>query len=174
MYRVLKRVCIGLVMLFATLLLIPALLPATAHVERSLRIEKSPAEVYAIVSDFNHSPHWDPWASTDPTIVTKVTGSGVGSTYEWTGDEAGRGISKMIVAEAPKHVKVDIRMFEPMDDQFTAQWQLEAVDDATIATWSYDQQLSYSARYIGICMDAILGESFEQGLANLKKYVESR
>lgn len=180
MKKFLKWTGIVVGVLVVVALLVPLALPSTVHVERSIEIRSLPASVYAVVSDFNQSAKWDPWASKDPNIETKVIGSGVGSTYTWNGnDEVGEGRSTILAAEPPEgdtpgYVKLELHMVRPMEDSFTSDWKLESVNGRTKATWGFDNDLGYFQRYFAPMIDGFIGPDFEQGLRNLKSYVENQ
>jgi len=167
-----KRLLAALAIFVIVFALTPAYLPSSTHVERSIEIKAPPAAVFDVVSDFNQSRNWDPWVEQDPGIKSNVTGSGVGSTYQWDGDASGAGISKIVVLDAPKLVKTELHMTRPMEDTFTSDWQLTPQDEGTLATWTFDQNLGYFQRYATICTEWIIGPAFEKGLANLKAYIE--
>lgn len=174
MKKFFKGLLVVLGILVLLFLLVPAFLPAHTHVERSIEIDRSPEEVFDVVSDFHQFEHYDPWGSEDPTNKVTITGEGVGATYEWKGDKAGSGKTTHTVLEDPKLVETEIEMYEPMMDSFSSDYILEPSGEGTNVTWNFDQDLTYFARYFGLMMDGMLGAQFEQGLKNLKEYVEQK
>lgn len=168
----LKWLVIVIGVLAGLFVFLPVFLPSHAHVEREIVIERSPEEVFAVVSDFRQSREWDPWVEQDPAVQSQVTGSGVGSVYTWSGESAGEGESRMVALDPPRSVDLKLKMVRPMQEEFESGWRLEPVANGTRAVWTFDQDLDWFQRYTWFCLDAILGPQFEKGLANLKRYVE--
>lgn len=173
---VFKRVAIGAVaavgLLVVIMVLAPALLPSHIHVERSGQIDKSPEEVYAVVSDLNQYRRWDPFSDEDPTAKATVTGEGVGQVYEWQGEKIGRGSMTLARLDPPRSVIVQMQILEPMNDQFEAGWKLEPSGEGTRITWTFDKDAGYLERWMGLAMDTMLGGAFEKGLTKLKSELE--
>lgn len=161
--------------------IIPAFMASTVSVSRSIQIDAPAADVYAVLTDFNQSEHWDPWIRRDPDIKTTVTGEGLDSKYAWDGKTVGSGELTFIELVEPSKIRVAIKMIKPMEDQFEADWDLKETPDAenpeaatTVATWSMDSNLTYFERYFGPMIEGMIIVDYDQGLANLKKYVESK
>jgi ribosome-associated toxin RatA of RatAB toxin-antitoxin module len=170
--KIAKWMLIAVGALVAIVIIVPVFLPKHAHVERSMVINKPPEEVYAVVSDLNQYRSWDPWSDQDSTSKAEVTGSGVGAVYSWKGDATGEGSMTVDSLEPSRSVQVSMRMIKPMEDQFKAGWQLEPSGEGTRITWTFDQDLSYFQRWIGLGMDTLLGPSFDTGLNKLKANLE--
>jgi hypothetical protein len=168
--KILKTVCF-LIVLF---LLVPAVLPRHVHVERSADITASPEAAFALVSDQSQEPRWSPWIEMDPDTVTQVTGTGVGSVYEFNSKKVGTGSSTIVSMEAPKFVKYHLEMVKPMPGHFDAGMQIEPTATGCRLTWTYDQDPPYLMRYPGLLMDQFLGAPYATGVANLKKLLETK
>jgi hypothetical protein len=170
--RIAKWALAAIGTLVAIFLIVPAFLPKSVHVERSLQIKRTPEEVFTVVSDLHQYRTWDPFSDQDPTIKATVTGSGKDAVYEWKGEEAGQGRLTIESVDGPRSVKTKIRMLEPMEDEFVAGWLLEPNADGTRITWTFDQDLPYFLRWVGLGMDGMLGPAFEKGLTKLKTNLE--
>ena len=160
-------------LLIAAFLLVPAVLPPDLHVERSIEIQRSPEDIYAVVSDLHQYKSWDPFSDEDPTIKTTLTGEGADTVYEWLGDQAGQGRIKIEKLEPPRSVNTRIQMLKPMEDEFVAGWILTPAVDGTRITWTFDQRVAYLKRWMRLAMDGMLGPAFDRGLNKLKTKMES-
>lgn len=177
--KILRIIFFVLIAIVAIASIIPAFMSSTINVSRSITIDAPAADVYAVLTDFNQSEHWDPWIRKDPDIETTVTGEGADSVYTWDGTTVGAGELTFIELVEPTKIRVQIKMFKPMEDQFEADWNLRDAAESpdapkTLATWSMDSSLTYFERYFGPMIEGMIIEDYDQGLANLKKYVEGK
>ncbi|HEY9745746.1 MAG TPA: SRPBCC family protein [Oculatellaceae cyanobacterium] len=170
MQQFIKWFLIALPAVAVIILLVPAFLPKQVHIERSLYIGREPETVFSVVSDLNQYPQWDPFGAQDPSVKFQVSGSGVGSTYEWDGKKIGKGRMVITKLDAPHLVQVHLSMGN--SEESLAEWRLQPSGQGTQVVWAFDTELPYVMRYFGLVMDRMLGSCFEQGLANLKRTVE--
>src|SRR5437773_8526922 len=104
-----KKVLGVLLVLIVALVAFIATRPATFHVERSTTIAAPPDSVFAHVSDLHRWADWSPWEKLDPTMTRSIAGTGVGSSYQWSGtSKVGEG--KMTVTELTPGHDVAIRL----------------------------------------------------------------
>ncbi|MEL7224661.1 MAG: SRPBCC family protein [Cyanobacteria bacterium P01_D01_bin.36] len=176
-----KKAVIGVVGFVAIALIGGFVLPSNVHVERQLLMSASPAEIFAEVSDFNQWDDWSPWANIDPEATVSVVGEGLGQTMTWTSDnpEVGNGMQQVTQMDAPRAVKthLDFGDMGSSDAMFT----LNPADGGTLVTWSLDTDMREGvplvnkpmSTYFGFFMDSTIGSQYEEGLANLKRVVES-
>jgi len=78
-----------------------ALQPAAFRISRSATMQAPASAVFAQVNDFHNWTAWNPWQKLDPTAKNTFSGptSGVGSVFEWDGnDEVGAG--RMTIVES--------------------------------------------------------------------------
>lgn len=170
----LKKILMVIGVLLVVILALPAVLPDTIHMERSIVVNQPPETVFALVSDLNQFDKWNPWKAMEPASQTVANGVGIGSTYEWRGQQTGSG--KMTIADLSNNqtVKVRLQFMEPMAGEAWSHWHVKPGDGAgqTTVVWSYDGQFSYFERYFSLTMDAMMGPQFEQGLQALKGTLE--
>ncbi len=153
------------------------MLPATAHLERSIEINSPPATAFVVLNSFKRFQDWSPWKKYDPNAIVTTSGpeTGVGAKQAWASEETGDG-SQEIIASKP-YEQIDVKLvfggFE--NDNYVAVYKLEPVGaTATRVTWTFDAQYSSMlGRYFGLMTDAMLGPDYEDGLANLKALVET-
>jgi len=170
--------------LFAAFVITGYLLPTHAHVERSITIERPANEVFTIVNSYRHFEHWSPWIARDLNAEYAISGSeaGVGARLSWIGEPhlVGSGWQEIVASEP--YDQIDIRLY--LDSQGVSDSRFKFVPVGTAATritWSFDSDLTeglsffdgFLARYFGLLFDRWIGNDYEQGLANLKQYVES-
>jgi len=157
------------------------LLPAQAHVERSLVINAPPEQVFAQVSDLSAWSAWSPWAEMDPDAQLTVEGSGVGQRMIWSSDnpQVGEGSQVVVALDRPSFVQTQLEF----DGQGLADATfnlMPVADGQTQVTWSLDTDmrdgvpflLKPAGTYLGLLMDGMVGGDYETGLQNLKTVVE--
>jgi uncharacterized protein YndB with AHSA1/START domain len=177
----LKKVLGGLAALIVIVIALGFVLPDEVHLKREITINAPQEEVFALVSDFNRWNEWSPWASIDPDAQYKVSGSGVGQRMEWKSDhpEVGNGVQEITTMNAPDSVTTHLD-FGDMG-QADATFTLSPVSDgATKVVWSFETKMREGvafhmkpiSTYMGFAMESMLGPSYEEGLANLKRAAE--
>ena len=182
--RLIKGLLVFLFVLVVALIGVAFVLPGSAHVERSITIDRPASVVFAVLNGYRRFNDWSPWAGKDPTAAYTVTGpvSGVGAKQSWHGDPktVGSG-SQEIVASKPNESVTTALDFGDMG-KANARFVLAPTGAGTKVTWSLDTiaplgldgQILWNAigRYMGLFMDRMVGPDYEAGLANLKKLVE--
>ncbi len=168
--RILTALIIGIVLLF----LISLILPKTFHVERSILIDASAADVHAYVGDLEKWEAWTPWVEADPTIVIEygpIT-SGVGASQSWTGDSGG-GELTFTRCDVVTGVGYDMS-FDEGKYPSTGELTYAAEGTGTTVTWVMDGESSgVVGRWFGLFMGPMVGPMFDQGLEKLKTVVEA-
>jgi hypothetical protein len=123
--------------------------PDVTHVERSLVMAATPADVMPALTDLKvFEEQWSPWADLDPnqTVTYSPSTVGAGAWYTWSGDE-NVGAGKMSITEG----------------------------QGARVTWSFDSENDLMAKAFGLFMDMdqMLGADFDKGLNKLKPIVEA-
>ena len=85
-------VVLGLLLVAGSLLL-----PASTHVERSVVIDRPPAQVFATVNSFQRFGEWSPWAAYDPNDTTPYALS-FDAASGWQGDRLTYEVARANVA----------------------------------------------------------------------------
>jgi len=175
--RILKKLFSGILWLALALLAVAFLLPSIYHVERSIIIDRPPAQVYVQVARLSNWSNWNPWSAMDPAAETSISGieGQVGSSWSWDGDVLGKG-SLTIVDMVPGRALRSKLVFEaPQYMEADDYWQFIPEGRATKVIWANEGHLTYPfGRYAGLFMDRMMGPDLEQGLHNLKSHLESR
>lgn len=151
------------------------LLPARTHVERSIMVDRPPAQVFAVVNSFQRFKQWSPWAAYDPNAEYRFEGpaSGVGARMSWSGNRSVGSGSQEIVESVP-----DRRVGIALDfdgSAALAAYTLTPEGGGTRVTWSFDSEHGYNpmSRLFGLLFDRMIGPDYEQGLTKLKALLES-
>ena len=156
-------------------------LPAHAHVKRSIAINAPAEQIFAQVSDLSAWSAWSPWASLDPNAQLTVEGQGLGQRMIWSSDnpQVGQGSQVITALDSPRHMQTHLEF----DGQGLADASFDltpTADGQTQVTWSLDTDMREGvpfvmkpvSTYMGFLMDAMVGGDYETGLQNLKNVVE--
>ncbi|MEH6416651.1 SRPBCC family protein [Pseudomonas sp. CGJS7] len=150
------------------------LLPSRSHVERSITIERPPAEVHAILDSYKRFNEWSPWFDIEPTASYAYSGpeSGVGATMTWEGQKVGKG-SQRITESVPQQKVVNTMDLE--GTQATGTFTLQAQGSGTRVTWALDSEHGNNlvSRWFGLLLDSMVGKDYDKGLAKLKQVLET-
>lgn len=150
--------------------------PATTHIERSVTVSATAADLEPHVSDFTNFVNWSPWTGLDPSQATTFSDppSGKGAWYTWEGnDDVGKGRMDLTVQE-PGKVVHHLTFIEPFAAEADASILWAAEGDGLKVTWTYDADNDFMGKVMSLFMnmDDMLGPDYEKGLANLKSNVE--
>jgi hypothetical protein len=152
--------------------------PSDFRVTRSITINAKPAEPFAQVNNFHSWPTWSAWEKIDPTMNRNYEGptSGVGTIYTWSGNkEVGAG--KMTITETVpnERIKIKLEFFKPMPGICPTEFSFKPEGDQTKVTWAMSGKHNFIAKAVCLFMnmDKMIGDKFEEGLASMKKVVES-
>jgi len=166
----------ALILLFV---IVVAMQPSTFHVERSMAIDAPADRVFPNVNDLRAWDHWSPWAKLDPDAVNSYEGAekGEGAIFKWAGnEEVGEG--SMTIVESVPHERVRLRLafIKPFEDVADVEFTFQPEGDATKVTWAMSGENNFVGKLFSMFMDldTMIGEKYEQGLANMKKLAESQ
>ncbi len=175
--KILKGILFALLAVVATLLIVAAFLPSEYSVQRSIEIRADRATVYNSVIDYNNWKNWSIWVEMDPDAVNTMSGNPgePGATWLWDGEIIGRGSLQLEQFKKNEMIRSTLTFSEPDRKTSTVIWNFKDSENGTLAIWINEGELDYPLmRYFGLFLDSMLGPDFEQGLANLKAYLESR
>lgn len=150
--------------------------PDATHVERSVTVQATAADLEPHVSDFTNFVNWSPWTGLDPNQTTTFSdpSGGLGAWYAWEGNEdVGKGRMDLTRQE-PGRVTHHLTFIEPFAAEADAHILWEVEGDGLEVTWTYDADNDFMGKVISLFldMDELLGADYEQGLENLKGNVE--
>jgi hypothetical protein len=150
--------------------------PETTHVERSVTVAASAADLEPHVSDFTNFVNWSPWTGLDPDQTTTFSdpSGGQGAWYTWEGnDDVGKGRMDLTLQE-PGKVTHHLTFLEPFAAEADANILWTQQGDGLEVTWTYDADNDFMGKVMSLFMDMddMLGPDYEKGLASLKSNVE--
>ena len=184
--RFLKKLLLFIVVLIALLVGVAFVLPGSAHLERSITINRPVSEVHAILNSYRRFNEWSPWAAKDANAKYTFSGptSGVGAKESWVGnpDTVGSGSQEIIESTPGQSVTTQLHF----GDQWQARARFALAPDngagSTKVVWSFDSEaplgmdrqflIGVMSRYASLFMDKMIGPDYERGLARLKVLVE--
>ncbi len=174
---IIKRILIGIVALLVLFFAVGFLLPREVHVERSVEIDASPQEVFAMANDFQQFNRWQPWSLIDPTTryVFEGPATGAGSRMIWYSDHPQVGNGMQEIVESQPYSKVRALLDFGVGGIAYANYLIDVRAGGSVLTWTLETDMGGNplGRYMGLMMDGMVGPSYEQGLSNLKEILES-
>ena len=174
-----KTIAVVLLAAVALLLAFVATRPDTFRVERSRVISAPPERVYGLIHDLRQFNTWNPYERKDPAAKGEysATTAGPGARYAWQGDKVGTGSMEIIDATAPARVAMKLDFVAPFEAHNQVEFALQPEGtNATRVTWSMHGPVPYLAKiaHLFFNMDRMVGQDFEDGLANLQQAVAQK
>lgn len=177
MLKVFAYIAAVLVVVVAGILVYAATRPDTFRVQRSASIKAPPDKIFAMINDLHGWSAWSPYEKKDPAMKRTFSGasSGKGAVYEWDGNnQVGKGRMEVIETTPPSKVLIKLDFVKPFEGHNTAEFTMQSKGDSTLVTWAMYGPAAFMTKLIGIFMnmDAMIGNDFAAGLANLKVAAE--
>jgi hypothetical protein len=171
------RLLFGLVLIVAALVGISFFLPTEWKVERSITINASPEKIYPLIANLNTGwPQWSAFDAAYPDAVYTPAGTeeGLGAIRSWTSTSMGDGSQTIVKADATEGIEFDLTMIK-YGSTLRGQILFTPVEGGTLVRWIDVGQTGNNpiSRWMGLFMDRMMGEMFEQSLQNLKNLSES-
>lgn len=153
--------------------------PSEFRAERSTRIEGPAAVVFAQVNDLHVWEAWSPWLKIDPGTTFQYDGpdSGVGSTVRWKGNPSvGEGSTTILESEASRRIRLLAKSIRPVQAEFDVDFRFQEENDTCLVIWQVIGKRLTLDKIFGIVvsLEQTIGRDLEQGLANLKEWVEKK
>jgi uncharacterized protein YndB with AHSA1/START domain len=174
---VIKTIAIVVVVLLAALLIYAATKPDSFRIERATTIKAPPEKIFPLINDFHQWEAWSPWEKIDPALKRTYAGAdnGKGAVYEWNGNkDIGQG--RMEITESTPASKVALRLdfVKPFEAHNTVEFTLVPQGGSTTVTQAMYGPSPYMSKLMTIffSMEKMVGEKYEEGLANLKAIAE--
>lgn len=177
----LKKILLVLAALIAVFVVYVALQPAAFSVARSIEISAPPEKIFPHVNSLKKFNDWSPWAKLDPNSKMEFSGpdEGEGAVAKWKGNhEVGEGTMTITKSTPHSNVEMSLEFVEPMPGIADVDFKLEPTGQNTNVTWAMSSSHGFIERAICTLMminpEKMIGEKYEEGLANLKKLVEGQ
>ncbi len=174
--KILKVIGIIIVVIVVGIGLTGMMLSGEAQIERSTVINAPVEKVFNEVNTFNNIFEWSPWTKLDPDMKTEFSGPeyGVGAKYSWQSDDPNVGNGTQELLESRENEYVKTQMTFDMPGEYFAEFILAPEGEGTKVTWTYQGKTSqFMMKFFMLGIDGFLGPQYEQGLADLKTYVEA-
>ena len=148
------------------------------NVVRTTWIKAPKDVVFDQIVHFANWPNWDPWSRMDSGKMKRTmygTDGTPGSGYTWVGDKTGSGdMRDSAVSGTQLLYSLNIR--EPHTGGGWGYLRAEDTAGMTKVTWTLTMHFGkpMNAMLIFMNMDKMLGPDFENGLNNMKTYLESK
>ena len=157
---------------------IVAMQPSDFRVTRTAVIAAPAPAVFAQVNDYRHWKAWSPYEKLDPAMKETYEGAaaGTGAIYTWAGNsQAGEGRATITASRPGELIRIKLEFLKPFAATNTAQFTLKPEGDRTAVTWSLTGTRNFVFKAVGLFMnmDKMVGDQFEEGLAQLKSVAEA-
>ena len=174
----LLKILIALAALVIVFLVIVALQPSDFRVTRTATIAAPPPAVFAQVNDFHNWEAWSPWAKLDPALKQNYAGApaGTGAIYSWSGNNnVGEGRMTITESRPSDLILINLEFMRPFAATNTTEFTFKPEGDGTAVTWTMAGRNTFMAKAVHMFMnmDKMVGGQFEQGLATMKRVVET-
>lgn len=166
------KILVALILLFVG---VGLALDNKVNVSRQIEINATPEQIHVYVHDLHQWNKWSPWPDLDPTIKSEIKdiSAGVGAAQSWTG-ESGAGHLKLTHSSVNDGIVYDLS-FEGDPTLYQAGLKYSQQGNTTLVTWymTGEMQPIVIGNYFAQLMDALVGDSFTNGLEKLKHTVEN-
>ena len=151
--------------------------PSTFRIERSAIIVAPSDVVFGQINNFHKWEAWSPWAKLDPNAKNTFEGpeAGKGAVFRWAGNsDVGEGSMTILDSMPNDHIKIRLAFEKPWAAESDTEFMIRPDGPRTVVTWVMSGERGFLEKAICVFMngDKMIGESFEKGLANLKKVAE--
>lgn len=173
----LKKILIILVLALGVFAGVAAIQPDDFRVTRTAAINAPVEKLFTLVNTQKQWNLWSPWAKLDPNATFTFEGpeAGVGAVSKWSGNwEVGEGMSTITESRPNEFVKFRLDFLKPMKSTSTTEFLFKQENGQTNVTWTMYGKNNFVAKAIGLIMNCekMVGQQFDQGLANLKLEAE--
>jgi uncharacterized protein YndB with AHSA1/START domain len=173
-----KKILIGLAAVIAIILIAASFQSDDMSVARSATIAAPPEAVFKVVNDFRQWDSWSPWSKLDPNMTKSLEGppEGEGAVYKWSGNnEVGEGSTTLVESKPNEKVAMKLAFVRPMEGTSDVQFTFAPEGTGTKVTWAMQGKKPFIGKIMSLFMDCekMCGDQFNEGLASLKKVVET-
>jgi uncharacterized protein YndB with AHSA1/START domain len=174
----LLQIGIGIFALLAVFLGYVAAKPSDYVISREIAIHAPPEKIFPYLDSAEAANDWMPWQEIDPKTKMEFTGParGVGSRASWTSEgQMGVGSATVTEVEPLRRVALKLEYVRPFTMEQDAAYLVRNEGGTSIVTWQVAGKNTFLARLMCtfMNMDKMVGDSFEKGLAKLKRLAEN-
>jgi hypothetical protein len=164
-----------LVFTFALFCVIAFILPKDKYVIRTVEIEQEIDFVFDQVNTLKNWENWSAWSKSDTSALYTYSEkeSGKGAWQEWKSNMTGEGKLTIVESKNNQLIKTKLDFYDQGEGD--GKWEFSSRKGITTVSWTYHADLGYNplARWIGLFLDSMLGQSLEQSLQSLKTYCQN-
>lgn len=174
----LRKLLLGLVILFVLLMVIGLFLPRSYQVQRQVAISASDDRIFNLINSVDAMQTWSPWKALDPDlkITYGLTKVGQGASYHWQSEKSGEG--SLIISESLPYTKIVTKLDFKDSGKAVGIFTISANEANTesVVVWQMIGDSGYNifGRYFGLVLDSVLGPLFDDGLGRLKQESEKQ
>jgi hypothetical protein len=154
----------------------PAAMPHT-HLDASISIQAPAHAVFTRMGDLSRFNDWNPFASADPTTVSRHEGpaAGPGAVFHYEGKRLGKGRMEIASVQAPHRIDIDMTFwFGDKATRSKSAFLMTQKEGATEVHWTFDEDRGLGMYLMGKLMfDRMMTRTFDAGLQTLKRLVEA-
>jgi hypothetical protein len=174
----LAKILIAVAVVIAALAGYVATRPGEFSVTRSAAIAAPAPAVFVHVNELRKWQAWSPWAKKDPQMKQSYEGppAGTGAVTSWVGNkDVGEGRMTIVESRPGELIRFKLEFLEPFAATNSAEFTFQPEGGGTRVTWTMQGQSNFigKALHLAFDFDKMVGADFEQGLAGIKRIVES-
>ena len=178
MLKFIRIALIVILVAFVVFIGIVSLQPSEFHVVRSATMAAPPAAVFAQVNDFHKWEGWSPWAKLDPNAKSTFEGPSAGKNaiFRWAGnDDVGEGSMTITESRPNELIRIRLDFVKPFENTADVEFTFKPESDRTTVTWSMAGKNNFIGKALCLFMnmDKMIGDKYDEGLANIKAIVEA-
>lgn len=180
--KFLKYSLISIVSLLLLMLVISFFLSKEMRTERSIHVNAKPSTIFPIINNFKQWKIWSPWHQKD-TATLYTFGeieTGKGAKLDWNSNHPDVGKGTLFIEDSRLDSVVDFVLEMKNAGKAYSRVLLTPTDSGTLINWSFykstDGMPIWAVPFTKIIMpfmEGFIGPNFENGLLNIKKYLES-
>ena len=168
-----------LVAIVIIIVVLAIIAPKDYDVNRSITIDQPVSKVFEYLKYLKKQDEWSPWNKKDPNMKKEFEGvdGQVGAISRWEGNkDVGTGEQEITRIVENEVVESRLRFFKPWKSESDAYLKVqETGSDQTTVTWGFSghNKFPISIMMLFMNMDKAVGNDFNEGLATMKKNLES-
>ena len=170
-----KAVLFVLVSMIVLFLVVAIFMPSEFKLERTITIDCPADFVFWQAADLDNFNKWNTWYEEEPSAYKPIQGNpGLGQVSEWSGKEVGTGKLTNTVVTENSYIEQKLEFTAPFESTSKVWFNFSESQGKTTVVWGVSGDLSYPIeRFMKVKIESGLSDSFNHGLANLKKLSES-
>tara|TARA_R110002012_G_scaffold321930_1_gene552442 strand:- start:24782 stop:25321 length:540 start_codon:yes stop_codon:yes gene_type:complete len=178
--KILKKVLIGLAILFVLPLILALFVKKDYAVQKEVIIQKEKQEVFNYIKYLKNQDKYAKWNSVDPNMKKSYRGTDgtVGFVSHWESDheEVGWGEQEIKKITEGERIDFELRFLKPFVATEPAFMTTESVsENKTKVTWGFNGHMDYPMNIMLLFMDMekMIGDDLAAGLTKLKSELEN-